>query len=247
MNTVATNIPESISPLSWDFKLGLIVPSWNTVMEREFQRLLPAHGSLHASRIFHNQDTEESLMEMLLKLEDAATLLAHAKVDAICFGCTGSGLVQEDVYLDRKFADKASLSLGIPVIATSDAVVKAMEHLRISRVSVASPYEPWLNAHLKRYLNERGIVVTSIAGFGTQDHSNCSPKETLELALSVVDSQAEAIFISCTNFRTLEIIEPLENATGLPVITSTQASYWMMSELIKKSNHSIQGLGKLFS
>jgi len=220
--------PESVASAEWHTRLGLVVPSWNTVMEYEFQRLLPQATSLHVSRIAHTADTEPALLHMLEELEPAAALLAHARVDAICFGCTASGFVQPDVLLDARAANAASRSLGVPVIATSDAVCAAVEHVGARRVAVASPYEPWLNEHLRRYLEGRGFGVTSIAGFGTQEHAKCSPQETLALALGVVRPDTEAIFVSCANLRTLEIIEPLERITGLPVVTSIQASFWRL-------------------
>jgi maleate cis-trans isomerase len=220
--------PEPLASVAWHTRLGLVVPSWNTVMEYEFQRLLPQGTSLHVARIAHTGDTEPALLHMLGELEPAAALLAHARVDAICFGCTASGFVQPDVRHDARVADAASRSLGVPVIATSDAVSAALEDIGARRIAVASPYEPWLNEHLRRYLEGRGFTLTSLAGFGTQEHAKCTPQETLALALGVVRPDTEAILVSCANLRTLEIIEPLERATGLPVVTSTQASLWRL-------------------
>ena len=34
--------------MNWQYKLGIIVPSWNTVMEYEFQRMADASLSIHA-------------------------------------------------------------------------------------------------------------------------------------------------------------------------------------------------------
>ena len=39
-------------------KLGLIVPSWNTVMESEVQRMDGGEMSVHSMRIPHTADTE---------------------------------------------------------------------------------------------------------------------------------------------------------------------------------------------
>jgi maleate cis-trans isomerase len=228
MNSRIHATPEPVTIAGWTTKLGLIVPSWNTVMEYEFHRLLPQGTSLHVSRIAHTGDTEPALLNMLDELEPAATLLAHARVDAICYGCTASGFVQADVRRDVLAAETASRSLGVTVITTSDAVSAALDHLGARRVAVASPYEAWLNEHLRRYLEGRGFTVTSIAGFGTQEHAKCSPEQTLELALGVVRPDSDAILLSCANLRTLEIIEPLERITGLPVVTSTQASLWRL-------------------
>jgi len=37
------------------------------------------------------------------------------------------------------------------------------------------------------------------------------------------------VFLSCTNLRTLDIIDPLEQALGIPVISSNQALAWHMA------------------
>ena len=50
---------------TWQQKVGIIVPSWNTVMEYETQRLCTMGGagaSVHSMRIPHTADTEEKLM-----------------------------------------------------------------------------------------------------------------------------------------------------------------------------------------
>jgi maleate isomerase len=47
-----------------------------------------------------------------------------------------------------------------------------------------------------------------------------------KLARMVNSPEAQAIFISCTNFRSLEVIEKLENDLGKPVISSIQATVW---------------------
>ena len=42
---------------TWERKMGLIVPSWNTVMEYEFQRMAVPSMSVHTMRIAHTADT----------------------------------------------------------------------------------------------------------------------------------------------------------------------------------------------
>jgi maleate cis-trans isomerase len=86
MNSRMHATPELVAIAEWTTRLGLIVPSCNTVMEYEFHRLLPQGTSLHVSRIAHTGDTDPALLHMLGELEPAAALLAHARVDAISFG-----------------------------------------------------------------------------------------------------------------------------------------------------------------
>ena len=47
--------------MNWQLKLGIIVPSWNTVMEYEFQRMAGPTISVHSQRIKHTDDSEQSL------------------------------------------------------------------------------------------------------------------------------------------------------------------------------------------
>lgn len=232
--------------MTWRARLGLIVPSWNTVMEYETLRLVPPGVSVHVTRIPHTADTEERLRHMVELLPAAAELLAHARVSALCFGCTASGFIQEDAGADARLAAAVAAQTGIPTVTTSQALVEALRHLGARRVAVASPYEPWLNDYLKRYLERSGFAVTGIAGFGTQEHARCSPEETIGLVRRVVTPEAEAVLISCTNFRTLEIIDRLERDTGRPVVTSTQASLWRLLGLAGVGDP-IPGAGRLLA
>ena len=54
-----------------------------------------------------------------------------------------------------------------------------------------------------------------------------------------------AIFISCTNFGTLDIIESLETKLGKPVVTSNFASMWKMMRLVGDES-AVPGGGRLF-
>jgi maleate isomerase len=216
---------------TWERKLGLIVPSWNTVMEYEFQRMAVPAMSVHTMRISHTADTEENLLWMGTQVPAAAKLLAHAKVGVICYGCTAGGFLKGPGY-DQQIAQDIEAATGIPGATTAAAVVDALRALGVKRVSVASPYEPWLNEKLQNYLRECSFEVLAIKGFGTQAHASFTPEQNATLVAEVDRAEAQAIFISCSNFRTLEIIEPLEEKLGKPVVTSNSASVWKMLRLL---------------
>jgi len=211
--------------MAWERKLGIIVPSWNTVMEYEFQRMADASISIHAQRIKHTDDSEASLKWLSTQAPAAATLLSHAKVHAICHGCTASGFLktpQEDLAQ----AEELTALTGIPCTTSSSSIAKALRAVGGTHISVASPYEPWLNERVAQYLAQDGFDVVAIKGLGTQSHGSISTEVVKALAHEVVRPQTQAIFISCSNFRTLDIIPALEAQTGLPVITSNQAALW---------------------
>lgn len=228
---------------TWERKLGLIVPSWNTVMEYEFQRMAVPSMSVHTMRISHTADTEENLTWMGTQVPAAAKLLAHAKVGVICYGCTAGGFLKGPGY-DQQIIQDIQTATGVCGVATAAAVVDALRALGVKRVSVASPYEPWLNEKLQTYLKESGFEVLAIKGFGTQAHSTFTPEQNAALVAEVDRAEAQAVFISCSNFRTLEIIEPLEQKLGKPVVTSNSASVWKMLRAIEDPRR-IPGGGQL--
>jgi len=229
---------------TWERKLGLIVPSWNTVMEYEVQRMAGGAMSVHAMRIPHTADTEENLLWLATQAAGAAKLLAHAKVDVICYGCTASGFLKGPEH-DREVSDEIQAATGIPAAATSAAVADALRAVGATRVSVASPYEAWLNEKVRGYLEASGFEVLAIQGLGTQAHAAVTPERIEALARDVDRPQAQAIFISCSNFRTLEIIESIERTLGKPVVTSNSASMWKMLRLMRDSR-AVPGAGRLF-
>jgi len=229
----------------WERRLGVIVPSWNTVMEHEWQRMTGGFASVHAQRIRHTADTEADLIWLSTQAPQAAALLAHAKPDAICHGCTASGFLKtpED---DRALAAALEQETGTPVVTSSAAIVDALRALGAHRVSVASPYEDWLNGRLAGYLQAAGFEVLAIRGLATQSHGSVTPERVHALALEVVRPQSQALFISCSNLRTLQSIEALEAQTGLPVVTSNQAALWGTLRRIG-DRRGIAGAGRLFS
>lgn len=228
----------------WKHKLGLIVPSWNTVMEYETQRMAGDDTSVHSMRISHTADTEENLLSMGAQVPATAKLLAHAKVDVICYGCTASGFIKGPGY-DQEICDEIKAITGIPGTTTIASVTEALRVFDATRVSVASPYEPWANEKLRSFLEKSGVEVLTIQGLGTQAHSAITREQIEALVVAVDRPEAQAIFISCTNFRTLEIIESLEKKLGKPVVTSNSASMWKMLRIIGESR-AVPGAGRLF-
>jgi maleate isomerase len=62
-------------------RLGLIIPSSNTTMEREFCEMLPSGFSLHAARVRLNDVTRRGLVQMEKRTEEEARKLGDAQVE----------------------------------------------------------------------------------------------------------------------------------------------------------------------
>lgn len=232
---------------TWQQKIGIIVPSWNTVMEYETQRLCSLGNtgtSVHAMRIRHTADTEEKLMGMSTQAPAAAQLLAHAKVNVIGYGCTASGFLHTPAE-DRALAERIKAETGIPCATSSRAIVDGLRALGAKKLSLASPYAPWLNERLKQYLTADGFGVLAMQGLATEAHSTITRERILALVDEVVRPETQAIFISCSNFRTLDIIDGIEQKYNLPVVTSNASMMWAMLRLMN-DQRDVPGAGRLF-
>ena len=232
---------------TWQQKIGLIVPSWNTVMEYETQRLCALGGtgaSVHAMRISHTADTEENLMGLSRQAPETAKLLAHAKVNVIGYGCTASGFLHTPAE-DKALAERIKAETGIPCATSSRAIVDGLRALGAKKLSLASPYAPWLNDRLKQYLTADGFEVLAMQGLSTEAHSTITRERVLALVDEVMRPDTEAIFISCSNFRTLEIVDGIEQKYGKPVVTSNASMMWAMLRLMN-DKRDVPGAGRLF-
>ena len=174
----------------------------------------------------------------------AAQAVKMAKVDVICYGCAAGGFLKGPVE-DRALGERISREIGIPVAVSSAAVAEALRVLGATRVSLASPYAPWLNERLRQYLTAAGFEVMAMQGLDTQNHSAVTTKRIEALITEVDRPQTQAIFVSCSNFPTLGIIESMERKLGKPIVASNQASMWKMLRLMG-DKRVIANAGRLF-
>ena len=72
------------------------------------------------------------------------------------------------------------------------------------------------------------------------------PEEAYNLGMKVTGPRNEIIFISCTNFRAIEIIQRLEDTTEKPVISSNQVTMWHAIRTLGIKDH-LTGYGCLFN
>jgi len=230
----------------WRARVGLIVPSSNTTMEEEFRSWLPDGVSLHVARVRLRRVNVEELSRMEKYVDLAADTLADAGVDVIAYGCTTGSLVGGVGY-DERIAGRIERITGVRAIATATAVVEALRHLGVNNVAVATPYIEEVNRKEEEFLRGNGFNVVSMVGLGIEDNIEIgrqSPEVAYRLGRSSFHRDADGLFISCTNFRTFEILEALELDLGKPVISSNSSTLWaILREL--GVGEPVLGLGEL--
>lgn len=219
----------------WRLRIGLILPSSNTTMEPEFYCHVPMGVTVHASRMFLVNATPDELARMADEAERCAKLLKTAEVDVIVYGCT-SGSFLKGKGFDEDLEARIEKEADVPAITTSRAVIKALQETNLKRLGIATPYVDEVNEREIQYFIEYGFEVKALRGLGIRrgfDIGKRDPSEAYRLGLEVMREapDADGLFISCTQFRTFEIIELLTHDIGKSVITSNQASLWMALKL----------------
>jgi maleate isomerase len=112
-------------------------------------------------------------------------------------------------------------------VTTSGALVEALTALGVTSLAVATPYDAAVTARLHDFLEETGVRVTGSAHLGLSGRIWTVPYAvTAALVRDVAAAGGEAVFVSCTNLPTYDIVAPLEAELGIPVLTANQVTLW---------------------
>jgi arylmalonate decarboxylase len=122
---------------------------------------------------------------------------------------------------------------GAPTFSASDAALTALRALGARRLTLVTPYIELVNQQERSFLEGEGFEVVAMAGMDLghtqaerRSMSHQPPARTYRLARETDVPEAEAVYLSCTNLPTLEILDLLERDLGKPVVSSNQAMLW---------------------
>jgi maleate isomerase len=106
-------------------------------------------------------------------------------------------------------------------------VLAAFTQLGVSRIAIVSPYVEEVSEALCRLLEGNDATPARVGSFGQAQEAVVAriSLRSVEEAICEVgkDPEIEAVFASCTNLRTLPVIETCERRLGKPVISSNLA------------------------
>jgi len=208
-------------------RVGLIVPSSNTVAEVDFYRRLPTRATLHTARMYLDEVTPEDEAVMLDEhLPGAVRDLATAHPDVVVFACTSAGALRGNT-AEEELVGRIASGTGARAISVAAAVRKAIATRGARRVAVVTPYVESVNQRIRASLEEDGVEVTAADGMGIVANGHIGavePEQIVEFACRKRHGRADLLFISCTNFRALEARERIEQQLRVPVVTSNHAA-----------------------
>lgn len=207
--------------------IGVVAP-FDFALDRELWRWAPDDVSLYLTRLPYvpvpvTVDMAAALADGANVRRAARDVLAPEPL-VVAYGCASGSFVHG---ADGERALTAEiLAAGAPAaVTTSGALAETLRMLDIRRIAVVTPYIDSVTERLHGFLGEHGVSVVSSVGLGLLSHIWKVGYAEVVAAVSMVDRpDAEAVFVSCTNVPTYDIIAPLERRLGKPVFTANQVT-----------------------
>lgn len=210
--------------------VGLVAP-FDFALDDECWRWLPADVSLYVARTPRLEVTAVT-SKLAEEVSDAAAVipavrsLISAEPASVAYACTSGSFVGGTAG-EAELRGVMETAGAEGAVTTSGALLRALRELNVTRLAIATPYNEELTRSLAAFLETNGIQVVRAGFLNTeQDIMHITYNAVRNMADAVDHVDAEAIFFSCTNLRTFDIIEELEQKLGKPVLSANMVTMW---------------------
>ena len=210
-------------------RIGLLIPSSNTVMEADFYRNLPSSVTVHTGRMYMESTTVQG-EELMLDEHTIPTaqVLATCNPDVTVFGCTSAGALRGNEY-DAELCRRLTEVMGMPTISVIESVRHDLKATGGNTVAVLTPYVDELNQRIRASVESDGFEVVAMHGMGIShnfDIAQVQPPQILQFVRDKLGDRlpADILFVSCTNFQAVAALPLLREQYGDAVVTSNQAA-----------------------
>jgi maleate isomerase len=198
-------------------QIGVLVLSADETLEPDFRRLLPPPVEVLAARV---PSGDHVLPETLAAMDGTLAEAAGRFPEGAAFASVGYACTSATAQIGaERLHGQITAGLGAPCPVTDPvtATLAAFRALGVSRIGLVSPYVEAVSARLIETFAASGLRVTRFGSFNVSEEARVvriAPGSIRDAALAIGDGDCEAVFLSCTNLRTLDVIDPIEAALG---------------------------------
>lgn len=232
----------------WRARIASITATPTEHFSYEFYKLAPPGVVCVPACVFVNKVDKDELAQQQQELLNVVKGLLISEVDYIIVGGAPmifmAGLGEDK----RLLAEIAKLT---PIPATTDitCTMDSFDRLGIKKVAIATPLRDPVNQKLKAYLEHAGyqvLVIKALEILRNVDISRLPLEASYKIAKEayMAAPDADAIYMPCAVWPTLENIDAMEQDFGIPVITNFASKYWAAMNTLK-IKHTVKGYGKL--
>jgi maleate isomerase len=217
--------------------VGIVAP-FDFALDRELWRWVPDDVSLHLTRTPF-VPVEVSLDQARLvseheTLREGVQALSAVAPEVVAYACTSGSFVGGTAG-EAAMIEAMTQAGELPSLTTSGALLAALEDIGARRVAIVTPYTKSVTDSLEDFLGEAGISVTGRSYLGLTSQIWRVPyRDVVDMAREAVADAPDALFISCTNLPTYDVIPQLEAELRMPVLSANQVTMWAALNLIGK-------------
>ncbi|WP_329209391.1 arylmalonate decarboxylase [Streptomyces sp. NBC_00683] len=218
-------------------RLGVVVPPENPTAEPEFNHLLGSGMNVYTSRFPVTPGV--GLRAMLETYNDVLPGILGSfggmRLDAAVVACSASHYLL-DPDGDRAFCAELSERAGFPVQSSTQAILAACDALGVNRLTLVSPYEPWLTDTSRAFWERAGLTVDGVvlvpaatdpAGGGHYDPYEVTTGTVLRHIREREIPAGTALLFTGTGMGTLGALAELaREEPRRTLLTSNLASAW---------------------
>lgn len=215
----------------WRAKIGLITPVGESA-EHAFHIYAPEGVSFSSTKLSLPALTPEGFAGLADQLEETAGKYRGYDLDLVVFGCAAGSCIKGSAW-NQACTDRMERACGIPGLTTGTAVLEGLQKLGARKVAVLTPYPEAIYDAEKRFLEENGFEVTNIVSMDMRQFKDrglrieAADEHFLYQHSVRVDLKgADAFYLSSMELAAMEIIDLLETALEIPVVTSHQVTLW---------------------
>ncbi|WP_295048475.1 ectoine utilization protein EutA [uncultured Paracoccus sp.] len=208
-------------------RVGLVTLATDHTTEVDFAALPPHGVGVYATRIpFANPVTPDTLAAMAGDVTRAAALiLPDESLDAVVYSCTSASVViGDDRVRDAITAGKP----GTAAITPISAGFAALRAVGAERITLLTPYDAQTTRPMASCF-AAAFTLAHVSCLGLtddRDMARISHASIIEAARDAVAPGSQALFIACTAVRAAAIIDRIEDAVGVPVVSANSATLW---------------------
>lgn len=217
-------------------KFGVIVPSTNTVVEADYNRMAPHGVTFHTGRMYiarpaldSNEAFEALLRDIRASRAIAVRDVVTCKPDYIVMGMSAETF-WGGAEGNRRFIEEVGRQSGGLGVSTGASACRAgLERLGCKRLAVLSPYQPIADENVTRFFEESGFTVVRFKGLRCPTATaiaDVTERDLLPVLRDLDGDDVDAIMQVGTNLSMVRLADEAERWLGKPVIAINAATFW---------------------
>lgn len=229
-------------------RIGIIQPAPGVMLEHEWPYWLPPEILFPVGRLHMPDATAAGYAQMAEAAPVMAKDLTAAGAGVIAYACTVGSLFA-GVEAEVRMIAAIKAACGKPAISLGATSMAALRAVGAGRIAIMTPYGAETNRWVADYTAAQGLEVSAFIAtpMDIMTVGEMQPAEVAALAIAQMANHpdADALWIPCTAIQTMAAVAAIEDETGRPVISGTQALLWHALAILGIADP-IFGAGRLF-